>query len=175
MTTQQILAEIEGQGVRLWEEGGAIRYTAPRGVMSKALLQQLSSSKVEVLTLLRERKESDAPGAAIRLRPDQAHAPFPLNDLQAAYLVGRDEVFEIGNIASHAYFELRKENVDLDRLKEAWRAVIARHPMLRTVILPGGMQKVLEQTPEYAIEVLDLRNASPEEREKQLEQIRSAM
>ncbi|MBB5144668.1 non-ribosomal peptide synthetase [Desulfovibrio intestinalis] len=175
MTAQQLLGHIEKQGVRLWEEGGAVRYTAPKGVMNKDLLRQISAVKTEILDLLRAEKKGGGAETVIHPSPQQAHDPFPLNDMQAAYLVGRDEAFEIGNIACHAYIELRKTDLNLDRLHEAWQATITRHAMLRAVMLPGNMQKVLENVPPYSIHVLDLREVSSEDQELRLQEIRSGM
>lgn len=175
MTAQQLLGHIEKQGVRLWEEGGAVRYTAPKGVMDKELLRQISAVKTEILELLKAGKEAGEAEILICPNPQQAHDPFPLNDMQAAYLVGRDEVFEIGNIACHAYIELRKTDLDLNRLSGAWQATIRRHAMLRAVMLPGNVQKILEEVPPYNIHVLDLREFSADVQESRLEQIRSEM
>src|SRR5439155_5371964 len=48
---------------------------------------------------------------------------------------------------------------DLDRLGAAWRRLIARHDMLRAVVLPNGQQQILPEVPPYRIETLDLRGA----------------
>ena len=47
---------------------------------------------------------NDQESAALKMVPDlQArHEPFPLTDIQQAYLVGRGQAFELGNVATHA-------------------------------------------------------------------------
>ncbi|WP_238697181.1 condensation domain-containing protein, partial [Streptomyces sp. E2N166] len=64
---------------------------------------------------------------------------------------------------THTYAELDLEDLEVDRLEEAVRRLVARHDSLRTVILPSGRQRVLEHVPDYAVDHLDLRGRSPED------------
>ncbi len=89
--------------------------------------------------------------------PQERYQPFPLNDIQQAYWVGRDQAFELGNVASHIYAEYDWPEVDVDRLNRCWQQLIQRHDMLRAVILPTGYQHILEEVPQYTIEVVDIR------------------
>jgi amino acid adenylation domain-containing protein len=90
--------------------------------------------------------------------PEQLYQPFPLTDIQQAYWLGRNEAFELGNIAAHGYLELDCDRLDLTRLNQAWQKLILRHDMLRAVILPDGQQQILPTVPAYEIEVLDLQD-----------------
>ncbi|HMQ31650.1 MAG TPA: amino acid adenylation domain-containing protein [Chloroflexaceae bacterium] len=103
------------------------------------------------------------------------HEPFPLNDIQQAYWVGRNDFVELGNVAAHIYLELESADLDLDRLGTAWQRVIDRHEMLRAVILPDGSQRVLEQVPPYQIERLDLRGLAPEITKTWLDNLREQL
>ncbi|MCB5909703.1 non-ribosomal peptide synthetase [Streptomyces pinistramenti] len=89
--------------------------------------------------------------------PAARHQPFPLTDIQRAYLVGRDAELVLGQVSTHAYLELTAHALDLDRFQDALRAVIDRHPMLRAVIAADGTQRVLDSVPPYRISVQDLR------------------
>jgi amino acid adenylation domain-containing protein len=90
--------------------------------------------------------------------PQQLYQPFPLTDIQQAYWLGRNEAFELGNIAAHGYLELDCDRLNLTRLNLAWQKLILRHDMLRAVILPDGQQQILSTVPAYEIEVLDLQD-----------------
>ncbi|WP_414541455.1 amino acid adenylation domain-containing protein [Nostoc sp. CCY0012] len=90
--------------------------------------------------------------------PQQLYQPFPLTDIQQAYWLGRNEAFELGNIAAHGYLELDCDHLNLTRLNQAWQKLILRHDMLRAVILPDGQQQILSTVPAYEIEVLDLQD-----------------
>lgn len=138
---------------------------------------------VEGLTKLLEKEQSeqaeqfDAVLDRYAIVPDPAsqHRPFPLNEVQQAYWLGRTDAFELGNVAAHSYVELESEHLDLPRLNVALSRVIERHSMLRAIILPDGQQRVLEEVPGYEIEVLDLSEVGAEEVERQLAEVRQRM
>ncbi len=81
--------------------------------------------------------------------------PFPLNEVQHAYWIGRSSFFEMGNIATHVYVEFQCDHLEIEKFQVAWNKVCARHDMLRAVITPDGEQHVLESH-SYQIAVLDL-------------------
>jgi len=97
----------------------------------------------------------------LRLDPAHANDPFPLTDLQQAYLAGRSGGFDLAN-PLHIYVEFDPDHFDVERADAALRMLIARHPMLRAVVRDDGTQQVLDHLPEYQIDVVDLRNRSTE-------------
>jgi amino acid adenylation domain-containing protein len=107
--------------------------------------------------------------------PEQHYQPFPLTEIQQAYWLGRNEAFELGNIAAHGYIELDCDRLNLARLNLAWQKLILRHDMLRAVILPDGQQQILTTVSPYEIEVVDLRGQLPETIFTQLQAIRDRM
>ncbi|WP_180686107.1 non-ribosomal peptide synthetase/type I polyketide synthase [Streptomyces gossypiisoli] len=109
-------------------------------------------------------------GALPVLVPDTRarHEPFPLTDLQQAYLVGRSSAFELGNVSTYFFIEVDVEDVDLSRLTESLRLMIARHDMLRAVMTEDGHQRVLADVPPYQIRTADLRAYDAEERDRLL-------
>jgi len=90
------------------------------------------------------------------LSPDERHQPFPLTDMQQAYWIGRDPLFELGNVAALFYTELDLVGFDLGRAEQSLGRLIERHDMLRAVLLPDGRQQILPRVPAYRIEVTDL-------------------
>ncbi|MBI1925979.1 amino acid adenylation domain-containing protein, partial [Candidatus Poribacteria bacterium] len=122
-------------------------------------LMELSPKEKRALLaqLLREKANEDAvpPLPQILPDPNRRHQPFPLNDLQQAYWAGRTGDFELGNVATHVYFEFESRDLDLKQLTLAWQRLIERHEMLRAIALPDGQQRILEQVPPYQIEVVD--------------------
>jgi aryl carrier-like protein len=89
-------------------------------------------------------------------RHAERHEEFPLTDIQQAYLVGRGSDFALGGVSTHLYIEIDASDLDLPGLEAAWQKVIARHPMLRAIILPEGVQKILADVPDYLFPVQDL-------------------
>lgn len=129
----------------------------------------LSDSRRALLErLLRDQGESlpDTP-AGPQVTPDIAarHEPFPLTDIQLAYWLGREAATELGGVASHGYQEFVHHDLEPDRYRAAWNRVIARHDMLRAVILPDGRQQILPQVPALEIVCHDLRDLPASEAE----------
>jgi glutamate-1-semialdehyde-2,1-aminomutase len=107
--------------------------------------------------------------------PEQRHLPFPLTDIQQAYWLGQSSAFELGNLRAHTYDEYEVYNLDLPRCQRVLQRLIERHDMLRAIILPDGQQQILEQVPDYEIEVVDLRGQEPEVVTNQLASVRQQM
>lgn len=153
MTTERLLGELEGLGVVLWEEDGRLRYRGPRGVMTEDRVARLKAGKDDVLARLR------AADALPEVRHDPAarHEPFPLTDVQAAYLLGSRGSFAYGGVGCHGYGELSYPSLDPDRLRAAVAALVARHDMLRAVVDADGSQRVLADPGSPEVELRDLR------------------
>ena len=118
---------------------------------------------------------SDNALPAIEPDPAGRFEPFPLTDIQHAYWMGRDAAFELGNVSAHFYYEIENAGLDVDRLELAWQQVVARHDMLRAVVLPDGRQQVLAAAPPYAFAREDLRERTPEEIRERLATRREKM
>ena len=112
-----------------------------------------------------------------QLQPDteNANEAFPLTDVQYAYWVGRSGVYDLGNVATHCYFELDAQDLDIERAEEAWNLLIQRHGMMRVLIQPDGKQRILKDVPRYQIAVNDIRELGEDEKEYALEEKREMM
>ncbi|ERN42089.1 amino acid adenylation domain protein [Rubidibacter lacunae KORDI 51-2] len=121
--------------------------------------------------------EDSTPVDLPELKPDvdNRHQPFPLNEIQQAYWLGRSASFELGNVAAHVFAEYLSPGLDCARLQAAFQHTIARHDALRTVVLPTGQQQVLTEVPIYEIQVLDLSELPAAEREQQLQEHRDRL
>jgi glutamate-1-semialdehyde-2,1-aminomutase len=107
--------------------------------------------------------------------PEQRHLPFPLTDIQQAYWLGQSRVFELGNLRAHTYDEYEVYDLDTNRCQRVLHRLIERHDMLRAIILPDGQQQILEQVPNYEIEIIDLQDQEPEVVTSHLESVRQYM
>jgi pyochelin synthetase len=169
MNIAALVRELEHLGVRLWEEQGALRFRAPKGVLTEARRAALVAHKQALLEHLR------ADQVTLEAQPEARHEPFPLTDVQAAYLLGRRRGFLYGGVGCHAYGELAIAQLDVARLQRAWRHLIARHDMLRAIVLPDGTQQVLRAVPDYSLQVADLRGATAAQREQALAATRAEL
>ncbi|THF85586.1 amino acid adenylation domain-containing protein [Deinococcus sp. KSM4-11] len=139
----------------------------------RALLRQLLKERAGPSVSAPARAASSLPG--VTPDPDGAHAPFALTDVQHAYWLGRSDGLELGGVGAHIYSELDLPLLDHGRMQRAWQAVIDRHPMLRTVVQPDGLQRVLDSVPPYAIAHADLSGLDEPGRQATLLGIREAM
>lgn len=112
------------------------------------------------------------PGESV-IVPDDG-TPFALAPMQHAYWIGRSDAQELGGVAAHLYVEFDGAGVDPERLERAVEQLLGRHPMLRTRFLPDGTQQTLDRPGRAVYSVTDLREASAEDAEQRLEELRSA-
>lgn len=99
---------------------------------------------------------------------------FPLTDVQIAYLMGRDEKYSLGGIATHAYYEIETQ-LSIQQLESALNQLIEQQEMLRAVFTGDGMQKILPSVPAYKINIIDVSSAMGKEKEEILLQTRNQM
>ena len=67
-----------------------------------------------------EEKQEEKP--IVVRHPEDRYKPFPLTDIQLAYLIGRDNgMLGMSNVSSHIYCEFEVEALDPERYQEAWR------------------------------------------------------
>src|SRR5579884_154683 len=171
MNIPDLIRDLEEAGISLWEDAGELRFRAPRGALTKSLRDALRESKTSVLECLRSRSTKDP----IESNPVEQFKPFPLTDIQAAYLFGRRNSFAYGGVGCHGYAEFVFPSLDPSVAESAWRALIGRHAALRTVIDSDGTQRVLAQVPDYKIRVADLRSAPTSNWQAAVTQLRREM
>lgn len=97
------------------------------------------------LALIESQPQPEPRGKNAALPGLHENEPFPLALMQHAYWVGRDSSQHLGGVAAHFYHEFDRPQIDAARLESAVRQLLARHGMLRVVILDEGQQQVLEE------------------------------
>ena len=83
--------------------------------------------------------------------PLRRFEPFALTPMQEAYVAGRGEIYEGGGVGLHGYAEIEGESITVAGFEHAINALVARHDMLRAVLLADGRQRVLPDVPPYRI------------------------
>ncbi|EAR23260.1 non-ribosomal peptide synthetase [Nitrococcus mobilis] len=170
MNANALIEELQGLGVELWAEEEQLRFRAPRGVLTEEKIAVLRTHKTQIIDLLRTDK-----AGAVAADAQARHEPFPLTEVQEAYLLGRSESFGFGGVACHGYLEAIYPELDPAALQDAWNDLIHRHDMLRAVISADGYQRVLPEVPCYRIAVQDGRDWAPSELEQHLRASRAEM
>lgn len=169
MNIPALIADLADDGVVLWAEDRALRFRAPKGALTDERKALLREHKADLLAHL----GAGLPGLAPD--PGRRHEPFPLSDLQAAYLLGRGDAYGYGGVACHAYIELAYPDLDPDRVLAAFTALVERHDMLRAVVHPEGYQVVLDRVPELTIPVVDLRGSGADAVDAQVAAVRAEL
>ena len=83
-----------------------------------------------------------------------------MNDLQCAYLLGRNSDIPLGGVGCHAYFEFNCKAVNREKLAAAWKKVFLLHEELHSRY-SGGEITLMEGLPECS--VLEYYDISGEE------------
>lgn len=145
MTQQaaELIDQLNAIGFQLWCEGEQLHYRAPRGVATPEVLSKVKQHKAELIQLL----SNDSGMLEIIADPAGRGESFPLTDVQAAYLVGRNDAFGYGGVACHLYLTVDYSALDVPRVAAAWNALVQRHDMLRMTIDDQGAQRVLPTVP----------------------------
>lgn len=174
---QRLLMQLAGLNVRLSVENGQLRVNAPEGVLTSELKLALREHKQALIERLQKTKAVGTAFSLPEIIPDttRRYEPFPLNEVQHAYWVGRGSIAELGNVSTYFYYELECGALDLPRLNRAFCKVIAHHDMLRAIIDSEGQQRILESVPPYEIRLYDLRDMQAEDAEQKMFAIRNEM
>ncbi|MGW9556859.1 amino acid adenylation domain-containing protein [Nocardiopsis sp. NPDC055551] len=122
--------------------------------------------------LLHEARVTHLPAGPVNTRHRDEGEPFPMATMQHAYWIGRQDDQPLGAVAAHFYTEFDGTGVEPDRLAQALRIVVDRHPMLRVRFDDDGHQRVEPAGVEPVVTVHDLRDLPATGVERTLERIR---
>lgn len=166
-----LLLRFREAGVTIWEENGGLRFRAPKGKVTDRELQLLKAYKEELLNELR----MESMGTTVVPDPNSRYDPFPLTDVQTAYVLGRHEPFGYGGVGCHIYMEFSYPELEPERVEETWNILIARHAMLRATMDRDGTQRVLEQVPAFQVKFTDIGGLTARQADDTLAAIRNEM
>lgn len=76
MSVLPFLAELQGQGIRVWADGGRLRCNAPADMLTPALREQLQRRKDEILEFLRTETLTRRHRAIVPLQPRGTGIPI---------------------------------------------------------------------------------------------------
>ena len=122
-------------GINLWAESGRLKFRS-ENKMSADIREELLKDKELLLNFFAVDRDF-----------------FELTPIQSAYIAGGKEDYELGNTNAHYYTEYESENIDAERMQSAINAVIRENDALRLVVSPEGKQRVLNEVPEYVLDV----------------------
>src|SRR5689334_12910396 len=111
---EELLATLSALDVKLEIRDGKLHVSAPPGVLTPALQREVGTHKDALIEKLQasRRAQPDDDLPQIVPMPEDRYQPFPLNDVQHAYWIGRSTPIELGEVSTHVYFELECEALD---------------------------------------------------------------
>lgn len=132
MSTIDFLTRLRELGVKLWLEGDALRYQAPKGVISSELLGEISKRKSEVISFLKH--------INIEMKTNKEPIPSVSRDCgkeltlsfsqQSMWFFDR---FTMGNPVFNICNAVRMSGIlHKDKVVKALNELVARHESLRT-------------------------------------------
>lgn len=149
---ETLIENFEKNGIHLFIDGEKLRYKASKDLMTAEVLSQLKAHKAEIIEYLVKKTTENT----FVIDRTHRYEPFPLTDVQSAYMLGRSRTFEYGGVACHVYLEIKYPELDTEKVKEIWNALVAKYDMLRAIINEGGYQQVLKEIPTLDIPEWDL-------------------
>lgn len=157
-----IINSLNKKGVLLWYKNGKIGYKANAGVLNNTDIANLKAFKTEILDILKD----NVTDITIQNNIADRYEPFVLTDVQQSYLMGRNNLFEYGDVACHIYLQLNYPKLDVDRVECVWNELVKKHEMLRAVIFEEGYQKILKDAPYFKVKYYG--DKSPEEIQEEM-------
>ena len=156
MTVAELVAHLRGLDVRVQADGERLRCSAPKGVLTDDLREQLSTRKAEILAWLREHD-----GASLGSGTGE-----PLSFAQQR-LWFMDQLSP-GGFAYNITGGLRiAGRLDVGALERALGELVRRHEPLRTVFVAvdGQPAQIVNPAGDFHLPVLDLETVPAEDRE----------
>lgn len=139
----RFLAGLQKLDLRVWSEDGRLRVSAPPGVLTPKLREELAARKAEVLAFLRETRVSNGDEVAT-LRPIPRSQPLPLSFAQQRLWML--EQMNPGRSGYHVGLRIRLEGaLSVSALRSAIVELVRRHESLRTrfpMVGDGPVQEI---------------------------------
>ena len=162
------LAEIENRGISLESREGKIVFKAARGSLQDEDKRFLKENKPEVLKYLDRAKLTMRDMINhVEVTPGE---PFPLTDIQSAYILGRNEI-RYGSVSCQILLELEYDGMDPARCREVWQELTERHEMLRASFTLDGYQAITNKK-EFQVDYHDYSSLDDRTAESRLAELR---
>ncbi|MDK3158298.1 amino acid adenylation domain-containing protein [Kamptonema cortianum] len=156
---EALLTRLSQLQVKIWVEGDKLRYSAPEGVLTAELKQQLRDRKLEAIARLQQ-------SAPILPTPRNAALPLSFAQQRGWFLAQREGDSALSNLAVQLTI---RGSLSVAGLERSLQAIIQRHEILRTTLPEREGIPVQEIAPSVPL-TLHAIPASPDEVEQQIHQ-----
>lgn len=170
MSIEELLLSYRQKGVELSLNGDKLKFSAPKGTLTEDDKAVLKENKARIIEYLSKHSDND-----VIIDKEHIYDEFPLTDIQSSYLVGQDSLYKYGGTNCKIYSEFEFDELDHEKVQEAWEKVIKQNEMLHAVIESKGVQRVLREYTVPAVKLTDISSMSEDEAEKYLEDKRTEL
>lgn len=164
MKLSSVLSQLATQNIKLWAEGEQLRVQAPKGAMTPALRDLITTHKAELLTWL----QADATDPQATPRP----AVLPLSAVQQSLWlltqIDRD------NTSYNEVFAFQIESpIKVALLEQALAEVVRRHEALRTTFVADeqGVPRQVIHPPSFTLPICDLSHLSAQAQKAEIQRL----
>ncbi|MBE9042029.1 non-ribosomal peptide synthetase, partial [Oscillatoriales cyanobacterium LEGE 11467] len=156
-TLNELLSHLHDLDIQLWLEGDRLRYNAPKGALTPELRDRLVERKAEIISFLQQANATVA-NPTLPLQPVVRDKDFPLSFAQERiwfleYIGGKSGSYNMPLV------QRLRGNLDVEVLRKAIGAIVARHEILRTTFkrVRHSAVQVIHPTFNLEIPVLDIQ------------------
>ena len=165
-TDLELYRLLSSLGVKLWVEGDALKFSAPRGVITDALKERLRARKTEIRDFLRKAARPEGVGAsdAIPRAPRDGAMPLSFSQERLWFLQQLDP----DDTSYNVLLAVRLEGaLDVPALERTLTEIVRRHEVLRTTFALAGEHPVgvIHDPARVSLPILSLGALPPEERD----------
>jgi amino acid adenylation domain-containing protein len=171
MSTVEFLSRLRSLNVQLWVEDGRLRYSAPRGALTPALLAEMAERKPEIIAFLRRVEAATRPSAP-PIKPVSRDENLPLSFGQER-LWFLDQL-EPGSAFYNNFSALRLVGtLRVPVLERCLNEILRRHEVLRTTFgrQEGEPIPVIAKGLRLSLPVVDLVGMSKPDQEAKVREL----
>jgi len=165
MTGSEFLAQLQKLGVQLWAEGDAVRYRAPKDVLTEMLHAEMARRKAEILELLREsNRPKGVSFTTVQQGSRRGGLPLSFSQERLWFI----DQLEPDNPAYNIPCAVRARGpLHVTALEQTFNEIVRRHEIFRTTCSTVNDRPVQVICPTLIVplRVVDLRHIGEVEKE----------
>lgn len=141
------IKELRASDIELFVHEGKLNYKTSSEALNDNDMTYLKDNKNDIIDFL-SCSDYNFNLKKVVLKRDDDNDCFDLTDVQQAYMLGREEVFQYGGVSCHLYMEIEYDSVlNLDKVRKTWDTLFKRHEMLRMYIGKNHKQTIAKYIP----------------------------
>ena len=130
-TIYDFLADLKDKKVKLWLDGDQLRLKAPKGVLTKSIMQQIRARKSEIMLFLGQDVQNFRP--PIKVMPRRSPLPLSYAQQRLWFLQQLEGPSATYNVPfAYRVSTSKEEPLQVVALEKALNEIVQRHEILRT-------------------------------------------